>query len=150
MPATYNALNLRVSVGDPNNSDAEFSYDDDHNLTVGWLYKYTYDAENRLIEMEPGKEPNELTESERYDNTSPPAETSPDPNYDRRYWYDTAGNPIKRKRGTDPNVPATYNALNLCVSVGDPNNPDADFSYYDCHNPTLDTADRAKLGIATR
>jgi hypothetical protein len=34
MPATYNALNLRISVNDPNNPDAEFSYDDDHNLTL--------------------------------------------------------------------------------------------------------------------
>jgi hypothetical protein len=47
-------------------------------------------------------------------------------------------------------MPATYNALNLCVSVGDAQNPDAEFTYDDDHNLTLDTADRAKLGIATR
>jgi YD repeat-containing protein len=57
-PALYyctNALNLCVSVADLNNPDAEFTYDDDDNLTVGRLYEYTYDAENRLIEMEPNK-----------------------------------------------------------------------------------------------
>jgi YD repeat-containing protein len=82
----------------------------------------------------------------RYNNTSPPAETSPDTDYDRRYWYDTAGNPIKHKRGTGPEAPATYNALNLCTSINDPDppyDPVESFSYDDDHNLTLDTADRA-------
>ena len=76
----FNEIYLRLFSNDPNSPYAEtnapcgddpnkayicFSYDVDGNLTEDVLYKYMYDAENRLTEQVPNKDPNELTDEDK-------------------------------------------------------------------------------------
>ncbi len=90
---------------------------------------------------------NDLTQSKRYNNTSPGTTSNPDTAYDRVFTYDTYGNRDTYKLGTDPTTDYSTDSRNLYDSTEDPNEA---FAYDYDHNLTLDRADRAKLGIATR
>ena len=55
-PYSTNALNMYASIddpSDPNTATETFTYDLDGNLTEDGTFEYTYDAENRLIEVIP-------------------------------------------------------------------------------------------------
>ncbi len=76
---------------------------------------------------------NELTGSERYNNTDPPSQANPDDELDFGYAYDPIGNRETMRAG-DPNSPlTTYTANNL--NQYDPNDPND--GYWE-PTPTLD------------
>jgi len=68
-PYIPNALNLYASINDPSDPETpteSFTYDEDENLTEDGSFEYTYDAENRLVEVLPAEDdPNNLTADDR-------------------------------------------------------------------------------------
>jgi len=68
-PYVPNALNLYASINDPNDPETpteSFTYDEDQNLIEDGSFEYTYDAENRLVEVVPAEDdPNNLTADDK-------------------------------------------------------------------------------------
>ena len=85
----FNALNLPIygyestDPNDPNYAVKTYTYDDDQNLVADNGMIYRYDAENRLIEAEPNKDPNDM-----------------DPNSDFfiKYTYDYLSRVVRERR----------------------------------------------------